>query len=81
MKLSIYAYINCLELNLSLTLASAISKVPFFHFPVETCRLFQMETPSIADNDGEFCWELDVGLEFRLEERHVFVLWKLQLGL
>lgn len=41
-----------------------------------------METPFIPDNDGEFCWELDVELEFRLEERHVFmVVWKLQLGL
>lgn len=41
-----------------------------------------METPSIPDTDGEFCWELDVELELRLEERHVFILvWKLQLGL
>lgn len=41
-----------------------------------------METPFIPDSDGEFCWELDVELELRLEERHVFmVVWKLQLGL
>ncbi len=41
-----------------------------------------METPSIPDSDGEICWELDVELEFRLEERRVFiVVWKLQLGL
>lgn len=41
-----------------------------------------METPSIPDNDGEFCWELDVELEFRLEEQTVFlVLWKFQLDL
>lgn len=33
-----------------------------------------METPSFPDNDGEFCWELDVELEFRLEERHVFTV-------
>lgn len=40
-----------------------------------------METPFIPDNDGEFCWELDVELKFRLEERHVFILvWKFQLG-
>lgn len=41
-----------------------------------------METPSIPDNDGEVCWELDVELEFRLQECHVFiVVWKLQLVL
>lgn len=33
-----------------------------------------METPSISDNDGEFCWEMDVELGFRLEERHVFTV-------
>lgn len=31
-----------------------------------------METPLLPDSDGEFCWELDVEPEFRLEERHVF---------
>lgn len=31
-----------------------------------------MEFPSIVDNNGEFCWELDVELDFRLEECHVF---------
>lgn len=44
--------------------------------------LFQTETPSSPDNDGEFCRELDVELQFRLEERHVFIVeWKFQLGL
>lgn len=33
-----------------------------------------METPSIPDNDGEFCWELDVEIQFRLEECHVFTV-------
>lgn len=31
-----------------------------------------METPSIPDSDGELCWEFDVELKSRLEERHVF---------
>lgn len=40
-----------------------------------------METPSIPDTDGEFCWELDVEIGFRLEERHVFIIvWKFQPG-
>lgn len=44
--------------------------------------LFQTETPSIPNNDGEFCWELDVELVFSLEELLVFiVVWKLYLGL
>lgn len=33
-----------------------------------------METPSIPDNDGEFCWEMDVDLKFRLEEHLVFIV-------
>lgn len=38
-----------------------------------------METPSIPDKVGGFCWELDVELQFRLEECHVFiVVWKVQ---
>ena len=41
-----------------------------------------METPFIPDIDGEFCWELDVELEFRLEQCQAFmVVWKSQLGL
>ena len=40
-----------------------------------------METPFIPDSDGEFCWELDVEWEFRLEELHVFTIaLKLQPG-
>lgn len=39
-----------------------------------------METPFIPDSNGEF-WELDVELEFGLEERHVFMVeWQMQLG-
>lgn len=53
-----------------------------FGFQWKAAGFFQMETPLIPDSDGEFCWELDVELELRLEERHVFmVVWKLQLGL
>lgn len=41
----------------SLHLASGISKVPLFHFPLEGFMLFQMETPSFPDKDEEFFWE------------------------
>lgn len=41
-----------------------------------------METPSIPDNDGEFCCEMDVEVEFILQVDNSFIVaWKLQLGL
>lgn len=65
---------------MSLNLIGDISRVPFF-LPVESCRYFQMETPFILENNGKFCWELVVELEFPLEEHRVFIVeWKMMLG-
>lgn len=55
--------------------------MPFSQLPVENCRYFQMETPFILENNGKFCWELVMELEFTLEEHHVFMVeWKMMLG-